>query len=283
MADLPKRPLGKTGLQVSIIGVGGYHIGKDRSVDLGTSIIRTAIDSGINFLDNAWCYNQGESERIMGVALGDGYRDRVVLMTKNHGRDAKTFTKQLDESLDRLRTDFIDVLQLHEIIHDGEPEKIDGEGVLEAAERARDAGKIRHVGFTGHRWTYLFKEMLALDFDWDTVQLPTNLLDYHYRSFEDEIIPLLTRRNIGVIGMKSLAGDGESMLSTGVTAAEAISYALSLPVATVVSGMDSVQLVEENIRIATEFSGLSDGEKDALRAKTAPFAADGSREKYKTA
>jgi predicted aldo/keto reductase-like oxidoreductase len=219
----------------------------------------------------------------MGVALGEGYRDRVVLMTKNHGRDARTFTKQLNESLSRLQTDRIDVLQLHEIIHDGEPEKIDGEGVLEAAERARDAGKIRFIGFTGHRFTYLFKEMLAIDFDWDTVQLPTNLLDYHYRSFEEEVMPLLTRRSIGIIGMKSLAGNGENMLSTGVSAQEAISYALSLPVSTVVSGMDSVQLVDENLRIAREFSGLSDEEKDALRAKVAPFAGDGSREKYKTA
>lgn len=283
MADLPRRPLGKTGLEVSIIGVGGYHIGKDRNVDLGTSIIRAAVDGGVNFLDNAWCYNQGESEKIMGVALGEGYRERVVLMTKNHGRDARTFTKQLNESLSRLQTDHIDVLQLHEIIHDGEPEKIDGEGVLEAAARARDAGKIRFIGFTGHRWTYLFKEMLAIDFDWDTVQLPTNLLDYHYRSFEEEVIPLLTRRSIGIIGMKSLAGNGENMLSTGVSAQEAISYALSLPVSTVVSGMDSVQLVDENLRIAREFTGLSAEDKDALRAKVAPFAGDGSREKYKTA
>lgn len=282
MADIPRRSLGKTGLEVSVIGVGGYHIGKDRNADLGSSIIRTAIDEGVNFLDNAWCYNGGESERIMGIALGDGYRDKVVLMTKNHGRDAKAFRSQLEESLTRLKTDTIDLVQLHEIIQDGIPEKIAAEGVLEEALRAREAGKLRFIGFTGHRRPYLLKQMLAIDFPWDTVQLPANLLDYHYLSFEREVLPLLVRRNIGIIGMKSLGGNGENMLSTGVTAQEAISYSLSLPISTLVSGMDSVQLVHENLRYAREYRSLSDDERDALRAKVAPHAQDGSREKYKT-
>ena len=283
MSDIPTRKLGKTNLDVSILAVGGYHIGKDHDPALGTKIIRTAIDRGINFMDNAWCYNSGVSERIMGIALRDGYREKVVLMTKNHGRDAYTFRSQLEDSLSRLQTDWIDVVQFHEIVNEGDPETLYENGAFDEALKAKDEGKIRFIGFTGHRYPHLHRQMLAGDFDWDTVQLPANLLDYHYRSFIKEIIPILKKRNIGVIGMKSLAGDGKSMLSTGVTAKEAISYALSLPIDTLVSGMDTPELVEENIEIACKSSELTKDEIESLLERVANLAGDGVLEKYKYA
>ena len=275
------RILGKTGLEVSSLGVGGYHIGKDKDLNFGTRLIRTAIDEGINFLDNAWCYNSGVSEWIMGHALRDGFRNRVVLMTKNHGRDGTTFRSQLEDSLRRLQTDVIDVLQLHEIVSEELPKQILTQGVLEEAVKARDEGKIRYIGFTGHRWPHLLKEMLAADFDWDTVQLPANLLDMHYRSFSTEVIPRLEERNIGVIGMKSLAGDGKSMFETGVSAAEAMTFSLSLPIHTLVSGMDTIEIVKENCALARSYSGMEDAIRDELLARVASKARDGGLEGYK--
>ncbi|MDF1514186.1 MAG: aldo/keto reductase, partial [Anaerolineae bacterium] len=221
--ELPARLLGSTGLRVTALAVGGFHIGKARDSALGIRIIRTAIDEGINFLDNAWCYNGGLSETIMGQALQDGYREKVILMTKNHGRDSETYIRQLDESLQRLQTDYIDLVQFHEIVNEGDPEKIFTQGAIEAAIKAREQGKIRFIGFTGHRWPQLFKQMLAYEFDWDTVQHPTNLLDAKYRSFTQEILPILKARGIGAIGMKSLASG--NVLETGISAEKAISYA----------------------------------------------------------
>jgi len=280
---IPTRILGKTGVRVTVLCVGGYHLGKSRNTQLGVRIIRTAIDEGINFLDNAWCYNDGESERIMGHALQDGYREKVFLMTKNHGRDAATFRRQLDESLERLQTDHIDLLQFHEIIHDGEPDRIFSEGAIEAAIQAREEGKIRFIGFTGHRWPHLFKQMLAKDFEWDTVQMPTNLLDYHYRSFTKEILPILVERGIGTIGMKSLGGTGTRILKAGISAQEAISYALSLPVHTLVSGMDSLEVLAQNLEIVRDWRPLTDEEQNQLLERVAPLAINGRLEHYKTA
>jgi predicted aldo/keto reductase-like oxidoreductase len=280
---IPTRILGRTGIRVTVLCVGGYHVGKSRNTQLGIRIIRTAIDEGINFLDNAWCYNDGESERIMGRALRDGYREKVFLMTKNHGRDAATFRRQLDESLERLQTDHIDLLQFHEIIHDGEPDRIFSEGAIEAAIKAREEGKIRFIGFTGHRWPHLFKKMLAKDFEWDTLQMPTNLLDYHYRSFTKEILPILVERGIGTIGMKSLGGTGTRILKTGISAQEAISYALSLPIHTLVSGMDSLEVLAQNLEIVRDWRPLTDEEQNQLLERIAPLAINGRLEHYKTA
>jgi predicted aldo/keto reductase-like oxidoreductase len=280
---IPTRILGKTGVRVTVLCVGGYHIGKPSNLELGVRIIRTAIDEGINFLDNAWCYNDGESERIMGHALQDGYREKVFLMTKNHGRDAATFRRQLDESLERLQTDHIDLLQFHEIIHDGEPDRIFSEGAIEAAIQAREEGKIRFIGFTGHRWPHLFKQTLAKDFEWDTVQMPTNLLDYHYRSFTKEILPILVERGIGTIGMKSLGGTGTRILKAGISAQEAISYALSLPIHTLVSGMDSLEVLVQNLEIVRDWRPLTDEEQNQLLERVAPLAINGRLEHYKTA
>jgi predicted aldo/keto reductase-like oxidoreductase len=278
---LPTRLLGTTGVRVTILGVGGFHIGRKHNTKLGVRIIRTAIDEGVNFLDNAWCYNGGASERIMGKALRDGYRDKVFLMTKNHGRDGITYTKQLDESLKRLQTDCIDLVQFHEIVDEGVPDQIYERGAIEAAIRAKEAGKIRFIGFTGHRWPHLFRQMLDRGFPWDTVQHPINLLDAHYRSFTQEILPILKARGIGVIGMKSLAG-GE-LLKTGISAKDAIRYTLSFPIDTLVSGVDSVDILVKNLEIARNWTPLSDEEKAQLLHKAAPYAADGHLERYKKA
>ena len=279
---IPVRKLGKTGLEVTVLGVGGFHIAFEVDAAVGTSIIRTAIDEGINFLDNAWCYNEGESERVMGAALRDGYRDKVILMTKNHGRDAKTFREQLEQNLQRLQTDRIDVLQFHEVIDDGIPQRLYAEGALEEALKAREAGKIRFIGFTGHRWPHLHVQMLNGDFDWQTVQLPMNLLDYHYRSFLHTVVPILTKRNIGVIGMKSLAGHGAKLLETGVSAREALHYSLSLPIHTMISGMDSVEVLKQNLAIVRDYTEPSDAERQKLLDKVAPFAEGGKLEEYKS-
>jgi predicted aldo/keto reductase-like oxidoreductase len=281
--DIPTRILGRTGIRVTVLGMGGYHMAKGRDPQVGFRVIRTAIDEGINFLDNAWCYNDGESERIMGRALRDGYREKVFLMTKNHGRDGATFRRQLDESLKRLQSDYIDLLQFHEIIHEGEPDRIFSEGAIEEAIKARGEGKIRFIGFTGHRWPHLFKQMLGQDFEWDTVQMPTNLLDYHHRSFTKEILPTLVKRDIGIIGMKSLGGSGAPILKTGITLQEAISYALSLPIHTLVSGMDSLEVLAQNLEIVRNWRPLSDEERNKLLERIASWAADGHLERYKTA
>ena len=277
---IPTRVLGNTGVRLTILGIGGYHIGKPSDSQVGIRIIRTAIDEGINFLDNAWCYNQGRSEEIMGDALKDGYREKVFLMTKNHGRDKLTFQRQLDDSLRRFHTDHIDLLQFHEIIHEGEPEQIFSQGAIEEAIEAREAGKIRFIGFTGHRWLHLFQEMLDKDFSWDTIQFPTNLLDAHFRSFTKQILPVVQKRGIGIIGMKSLAsGD---ILKANVTPEEAITYALSLPIDVLVSGIDSLKVLTQNLKIVRSWKPLSEKKKNNLLHRIAPFAGDGHLERYKT-
>lgn len=276
---VPTRLLGKTNQEVSILGLGGYHIGKlekDKSIKL----IRKAIDEGITFMDNAWCYHNGQSEKIMGEALKDGYREKVFLMTKNHGRTKELFKKQLDESLKRLNTDHIDLLQLHEIINHGVPEKINGEGVLDAVLEAKKKGKIRFIGFTGHRYPSLHQEMLDLDFDWDTVQIPINVLDYHYRSFQNQIMPQAKEKNMGVIGMKSLAAG--RIFKTDISVQEAMRYTLSLPISTLVSGIDSFEVLEQNLKIVREFKKMDENELNELQNRYRNEAFKGQHEYYKT-
>lgn len=279
---IPTRILGKTGARVTVLGLGGHAIAKKRDPGLGIRIIRTAIDEGINFMDNAWCYHGGESERIMGMALKDGYREKVFLMTKNHGRKAAIFRTQLEESLKRLQTDRIDLIQFHEIIHYGEPEEVYSKGAIEEAIKAREEGKIRFIGFSGHRWPDLFQKMLDGGFEWDTVQMPTNLFDYHYRSFAQEILSILVEHGIGVIGMKSLGGSGAPFLNAGITLKEAISFALSMPVHTLVSGIDSMEFLKQNLQIAREFEPLTEDKQKELLQRIAPLAEDGHLEQYKT-
>jgi len=279
-SGIPTRLLGATRERVSIIGVGGHHIGRPADAETGIRIIRTAIDAGINLLDNAWCYHDGRSEEIMGRALRDGYRQRAFLMTKNHGRDGETFRQQLDESLRRLQTDHIDLLQFHEIIHEGEPDRIFSEGAIEAAVAARTAGKIRYIGFTGHRWPHLLKQMLAHEFQWDTLQMPVNLLDAHYRSFAAEVLPIAQARSIGVIGMKGLAAG--RIMEAGVSVQEALSYALSQPIASLICGMESLEVLEQNLRIVRDWQPMDMEEQASLRDRVAAAAADGRLEEYKT-
>lgn len=198
------------------------------------------------------------------------------------GRDKITFRRQLDESLKRLQTDYIDLLQFHEIIHEGEPERIFSEGAIEAALEAREKGEINFIGFTGHRWPHLFHQMLERDFLWDTVQLPINLMDYHYRSFTKQILPILVKRGIGIIGMKGLGGRGGKILKTGVSAGEAISYSLSLPIHTLVVGIDSLEVLSKNLDIVRKWKPLLEDERNRLLEMVAPFAKNGHLVHYKT-
>ncbi|MFO7815422.1 MAG: aldo/keto reductase [Halanaerobiales bacterium] len=276
---IPTRILGKTGEEVSILGLGGYHIGELNKKE-SIKLIRRAIDEGITFLDNAWCYHQGLSERLMGEALKNGYRKKAFIMTKNHGRTRGRFNKQLEDSLQRLNTDYIDLLQLHEIINIGEPAKILNEGVLEEVEKAKKEGKIKYIGFTGHRYPSLHQQMLDIDYDWDTVQFPLNVLDYHFRSFQKQILPQANQKNMGVIGMKSLAAG--RIFNTDIGVEEAIRYSLSMPISTLVSGIDSFEVLEQNLEIVRSFEPYSKEELEELRKRYKDVAYKGQYEYYKT-
>src|SRR6185436_2848597 len=223
---VPRRPFGRHPDPVSIIGLGGYHLGKARTKAEAVRIVHEAIDAGINFLDNAWEYHDGESERRMGRAIADR-RDSVFLMTKvcTHGRDAKFALRQLDDSLRRLRTEYLDLWQIHECVYHNDPERhFEPGGVIEALDRAKRQGKVRYVGFTGHKSPALHLEMLAHDYPWDACQLPLNCFDASFRSFERDVLPELNRRGIAAIGMKSLSGDARPVKAKLVSAQEALAY-----------------------------------------------------------
>lgn len=280
---IPKRPLGKTGEQVSLLGVGGFHIGAIEDEQKSIALIREAIDMGVTFLDNAWEYNEGRSEEIMGKALRDGYREKAFLMTKHHGRDKKTAMRHLEDSLRRLQTDVIDLWQFHEIVYEKDPEMIFAEngGGIEAAIEAKKSGKVRFIGFTGHKDPAIFQEMLKHDFEWDTVQMPLNVLDAHFRSFEKNILPILLERGIGVLAMKTL-GSGFVLKSETVSREEALRYAMSLPVSTVISGMSSSEQLKQNAEVARNFQPLSEEEKKQILDKTRQVAMTGQFEPFKT-
>src|SRR5262245_65329082 len=247
--EIPTRQFGRSNERISIIGLGGFHVGLPSSDRAAVRLVHEAIDAGITFLDNAWDYNDGLSESRMGKAIADR-RDRVFLMTKvcTHGRDGKVAMRQLEDSLRRLRTDHLDLWQIHEVVFDDEPEKHFARGgVVEAMDRARAQGKVRYVGFTGHKSPALLLAMLAQEYTWDSCQLPLNCFDATFRSFEREVLPELNRRGIAPIGMKSLSGDGRAVKAKVVTAEEALSYALSLPVAVTVSGIDSRRVLKQNL------------------------------------
>ncbi len=276
---MPYRVLGRTGEKVSLLGVGGAHIGRGSRED-AVRIIRTAIDEGVNFLDNAWAYHDGRSEEYMGAALKDGYREKAFLMTKTRARDRETARVQLEESLRRLDLDVIDLWQFHECNHPEEPERIYGEGAIEFALDARDRGLIRYIGFTGHNLPSVHEAMIDRGFEWDSVQMPLNIFDAHYRSFQKAVIPKALEKNIGVIAMKTCGGGG--LLQSGVVnVAECLRYAMNLPVATVVSGMDSMDTLRQNLATAKEFEPLTDDEKQELIERTRTAAAEGRHESYK--
>jgi predicted aldo/keto reductase-like oxidoreductase len=280
------RTLGRTGERVSCIGLGGSHIGTQSTEAESIKLIRQAMDGGINFLDNCWDYNGGASEVRMGNALRDGYRQRAFLMTKIDGRDAKTAMNQLDESLRRLQTDHLDLLQFHEIIRMNDPDRIFAPGgAFEAMQKAKQAGKFRYLGFTGHKDPDIHLKMLqtALAHGWtpDTVQMPLNAMDAHFSSFEHKVLPELVKHNIGVLGMKSM-GAGVVLQSKTVTPVECLHYALTLPTSVVITGCDSREIVDQALKIAREFKPLSEKEVAAIREKTAPVASAGKFELYKT-
>jgi len=280
--ELPARTLGRTGQKVSILGLGGHHVGQIQDDDEAIRLVRMAVDMGVTFMDCAWEYHRGRSEMLLGRALQDGYRQQVFLMTKHHGRDRKTAMQHLEDSLRRFRTEVIDLWQFHEIIYEDDPDMIFArDGGIEAAEEARKQGKIRYVGFTGHKDPAIFRKMLSYDYAWDAVQMPINVLDAHFRSFQKEILPLLLERNIGAIGMKSL-GSGHVLESGVVGPRQALRYAWSQPVATVVCGMTSREQLEENVRAAREFKPLSKQEEAELLEKARPAARDGVFEPFKT-
>jgi len=284
---VPYRTLGKTGEQVSAIGLGGWHLGlKHVDEPLSIRIVREAIDRGINFLDNCWDYNEGASEVRMGRALRDGYRDRVFLMTKIDGRSRAEATRQLDESLLRLQTDQIDLVQHHEILRYEDPHRIfDEDGAHGALMDARKAGKIRYLGFTGHKdpriHLYMLEVAQQYGVRFDAVQMPLNVMDAHYRSFEKLVLPELVNQGIGVLGMKCLA-NGLILRSRTVTAVECLRYALHLPTSVVITGIDSMQILEQALEVARSFTPMTPSEVSVLLARTAKAAASGHFELFKT-
>lgn len=276
------RTLGHTGERVSAVGLGGFHLAKRASQQESIRIIRTAIDGGITFMDNSWDYHGGESERRMGLALRDGYRERVFLMTKIDGQTREAAAAQLEQCLDRLQTDMIDLVQLHEIIRPEDPERIFAPGgAIEALIEARDAGKLRYTGFTGHKDPDIHLRMLDQPFQWDSVQMPLNCFDAHFRSFEQLVLPVLTERNIGALGMKPMAA-GKLLASGAAQPEECLRYALSLPTSVVITGCETVEQVEQALRVGRDFMPMSDEERQDLLGRTARQAAGGQFETYKT-
>ena len=286
-SGMPYRTLGSTGQMVSCIGVGGWHLSlKHVDEGLAERIVRTAIDRGINFMDNSWDYNEGESERRMGKALRDGYREKAFVMTKVDGRSKKEAAKQLDESLKRLKVDYVDLVQHHEVIRYEDPHRIfDEEGANAALLEARAAGKLRYIGFTGHKdpRIHLHTLEVALEhgFKFDTVQMPLNVMDAHYRSFEKLVLPELVRQGIGVLGMKAMA-NGILLKSNTATPVECLHYALNLSTSVVITGIDSLELLDQAFEAAQAFRPMSDDEVSALLAKTRQAAARGEFEPFKT-
>ena len=282
--EIPRRAFGRTGDYVSAIGIGGYHLGTVSTEKEAIRIIHEAIDAGITFMDNAWEYHDGKSEDRMGKALDDR-RDRVFLMTKvcTHGRDAKVAMRQLEQSLRRLRTDYLDLWQVHELAFYNDPERHFARGgVIEALDKAKSQGKVRFVGFTGHKDPAIHLKMLSYDYPFDACQMPLNCFDATFRSFEQQVLPELERRGIAPIGMKSLGGGGDMVKRKAVTAQEALGYAMSLPVATTISGIDSLRVLRQNLRVARGFTAMSSREMQTLRTRCAELASDGRFELYKT-
>jgi aryl-alcohol dehydrogenase-like predicted oxidoreductase len=286
-SEMPMRALGRTGVQVSLVGLGGWHLGFDYIDDeLSTRIVRTAIDNGINFMDNCWDYNDGKSETRMGKALRDGYRERAFLMTKIDGRTKQEAAKQLDESLKRMQVDMIDLVQHHEILRFEDPHRIfDENGANAALIEARDAGKLRFIGFTGHKdpriHLYMLEVAKEFGFEFDTVQMPLNVMDAHYRSFEKLVLPELVQQNIGVLAMKTLA-NGTILESKTASAIECLQYAMNLPVSVVITGCESMENLEQALTAARTFKPLGDAEVSALLARTATAESRGEYELFKT-
>ena len=282
--EIPRRALGKTGAMISAIEVGGHHLGDADSVNEAMNIVHAALDHGIDFFDNCWEYHNGKSEDWLGRALAGGRRDKAFLMTKvcTHGRSGALGLKMLEESLRRLQTDHVDLWQIHAVSYDNDPDLAYAKGgILEAFDKAKQQGKVRFVGFTGHKDPGFHFRMLQMGYPFDTVQMPLNALDHGFFSFERQVLPEANRRGVGVLGMKSMAGTASIVKKGGATAEEMLRYAMSLPVATTISGMESMDVLRQNLRVARGFQPMTPAELDELRARLAPVAADGRFEPYK--
>ena len=283
MPSIPVRNFGKHGDEVSALGLGGHHLGDAEDEQTAVQIVHEAIGGGITFFDNCWEYNRGKSENWMGKGL-KGCRDRVFLMTKvcTHGRDASLATRMLEESLRRLQTDHLDLWQIHGVSFDNDPELfIRPNGAAEALDRAKQQGKVRYVGFTGHKDPAIHLKMLATGFPFDAVQMPLNAFDATFHSFETQVLPELNRRGIAALGMKPFSGKGEPLKKGLLTPDEALRYAMSLPVVTTITGMDKIDLLRQNLQIAQNFQPMAPEEMEALRQRCRPLAADGRFEHYK--
>ena len=285
-AVMPYRTLGRTGEMVSLVGLGGYHLGTQPDETESIKIIRTALESGINFLDNSWDYNEGASEIRVGKALKDGYRQKAFVMTKIDGRTNKVAAQQIDESLRRLQVDTVDLLQFHEVIRPEDPSLIFApDGAIEAFLEARKAGKIRYIGFTGHKDPDIHLQMLdtasAHGFTFDAVQMPLNVMDPHYHSFEKKVLPVLVERGVGVLGMKPM-GEEIILRSKVVTAIECLHYAMNLPTSVVITGCDSLEILDQALEAARTFRPLGQEEVSDLLARTARLGSHGQYELYKT-
>ena len=284
--DIPYRTLGKTGQKVSCIGLGGSHIGKQKDENESIKIIRSAVDRGINFLDNCWDYNDGQSEVRMGKALRDGYREKVFLMTKIDGRTKEAAAKQIDESLQRLQTDHLDLLQFHENIRLEDPDRFFAPGgTREAFDEAKKAGKTRYIGFTGHKDPVVHLRMLEMarqnNYHFDTIQMPLNVMDAHFRSFARNVVPVALQDGVGVLGMKPMAG-GIILQSKTVTPVECLHYALNLPTSVVITGCDKMEILDQAIEAAKTFRPMDQQEVSALLGKTTEAASQGKYELFKT-
>lgn len=283
---VPTRVLGRTGQRVSIICLGGWHIGSVKDDNEAIRIMHAAIDGGLTFFDNAWDYHDGHSEEVMGKALAmDKRRDKVFLMTKNCDRDYAGSMKHLEDSLRRLKTDHLDLWQFHECNYDNDPDWVFDKGGMKAALEARKAGKVRYIGFTGHKDPRIHLKMLAQKFDWDTAQMPINVLDYHFRSFQNTVVPECLKKNVGVIGMKGLAGgatEGRLIEKLGATSDECYRYCLSVPVSTQVVGITSMAQLEKNLKLVRGFKALTKAEKEVFAARFKEVASDGRHEHFKS-
>lgn len=283
---LPTRVLGRTGQRVSILCLGGWHIGSVKDKKEAFRIMHHAISNGLTFFDNAWDYHNGFAEELMGEALAqDGYRQKVFLMTKNCERDYAGSMKDLEDSLRRLRTDHLDLWQFHEMVYDNDPDWVFEKGGLRAALEARKAGKVRYIGFTGHKDPRIHLKMLAKPHPWDAAQMPINVMDAHYRSFQKEVVPVCLKNNVGVIGMKGLAGgypQGRIPSRTGLTVEECFRYCLSLPITTQVVGVTSMAQLEQDLQIARNFQPMSQNERTSLLARVKEEAGDGRHELFKS-
>lgn len=281
--SMPMRPFGRHDQEISALGFGGHHLGDAANEQTATQIVHEAVDSGVTFFDNCWEYHRGKSEVWMGNAL-KGRRDKVFLMTKvcTHGRDASLAMQMLEQSLRRLQTDHLDLWQIHGVTFDNDPDLfIRPGGAAEALRQAKEQGKVRFVGFTGHKDPGIHLKMLATDFPFDSVQMPLNAFDHNFLSFEQQVLPELHRRGIAPLGMKPLNGHAEAIEQGKITAEEALRYSMSLPVATTITGMDTLDVLRQNLRIAKNFKRMSESEMNSLRERVRVASGDGRYELYK--